>query len=84
MTKGREVEVNFIVVNAYSPYTAIFRHPWIHGMGAVPSTLHLKIKFLTKDGVAIIIADQKAARQCLVAAMNHEIKQKKHVDREPL
>jgi len=27
VTEGREVEVNFIVVNAYSPYVAILRRP---------------------------------------------------------
>ena len=54
VTEGREVEVNFIVVNAYSPYTAILGCPWIHSMRAVPSTLHQKIKFLTKDGVAVV------------------------------
>ena len=34
------VEVNFIVVEAYSPYTAIVARPWLHALGAVPSTLH--------------------------------------------
>ena len=27
VTEGKEVEVNFIMVNAYSPYTVIFGHP---------------------------------------------------------
>ena len=40
VTKGKEVEVNFIVVNAYSPYTTILGHPWIHAIGPVPLTLH--------------------------------------------
>ena len=34
------VEVNFIVVDAYSPYTAIVAIPWLHALGAVFSTLH--------------------------------------------
>ena len=34
------VEVDFIVVDAYSPYTAIVTRPWLHALGAVPSTLH--------------------------------------------
>ena len=39
---GTEVmEVNFIVVDAYSPHFAIMGRPWLHAMGAVPSTLHL-------------------------------------------
>lgn len=39
--------------------------------------LHQKIKFPTEDGVAVVCADQKVARQCLVAAINHEIKAKR-------
>ncbi|XP_075661702.1 uncharacterized protein LOC142631421 [Castanea sativa] len=38
------VEVNFIVVDAYSPYTAIVARTWLHTMAAVSSTLHLKEK----------------------------------------
>ena len=34
------VEVDFIVVNAYSPYTTIIARPWLHTLGAVSSTLH--------------------------------------------
>ena len=34
------VEVNFIVVDTYLPYTAIVARPWFHALGAVFSTLH--------------------------------------------
>ena len=37
---GLEVEVDFIIVDAYSPYTAIVARPWLHTLGAVSSTLH--------------------------------------------
>lgn len=40
----------------------------------VPFTLHYRVKFPTEDGFAMVRADQKVARQCLVAAINHEIK----------
>ena len=39
-TGAKTVEVDFIVVNAYSPYTAIVARPWLHTLGAVSSTLH--------------------------------------------
>ena len=68
--------VNFIVVNAFSPYTAILARPWIHTMGVVLSTLHVKVKFPTEQRVVVVKGDQKAIRQCLVALINHEIKQK--------
>ena len=46
--EGNEVMVTFIVVNSFSPYTTILERPWIHAMGAIPSTLHIKVKFQTE------------------------------------
>ena len=43
------VEVNFIVVNTYSLYTAIVGRPWLHTLGAVASSLHQKVKFPSGD-----------------------------------
>ena len=34
------MDVDFIVVDAYSPYTAIMARPWFHALEAVSSTLH--------------------------------------------
>ena len=48
-TDSETVEVDFIVVDAYSPYTAIIARPWLHTLGAVSSTLHQKIKYHLKD-----------------------------------
>ena len=31
--EGKEVMVTFIIVNSFSPYTAILGRPWIHAMG---------------------------------------------------
>ena len=45
------VEVNFIVVDAYSPYTAIVARPWIHALEAVSSTLHQKVKYPDRKSV---------------------------------
>ena len=42
-----EVQVNFIVVEAFSLYTAILARPWLHAVWAVPLTLHLKLKHFT-------------------------------------
>ena len=45
------VEVNFIVVDTYSPYTAIVGRPWLHTLGAVASSLQQKVKFPSGDRV---------------------------------
>ena len=39
-TGSETVEVDFIVVDAYSPYIAIVVRPWLHTLGVVSSTLH--------------------------------------------
>ena len=39
-TNSEVVEEDFIVVDAFSPYTAIVARPWLHTLGAVSSTLH--------------------------------------------
>ena len=44
-TGSEVVEVDFIVVDAYSPYTAIVTIPWLHTLGVVFSTLHQKVKY---------------------------------------
>ncbi|XP_030923176.1 uncharacterized protein LOC115950066 [Quercus lobata] len=71
----KEVMVTFIVVKSFSPYTAILGRPWIHAMGVVPSTLHVKVKFPTEQGVAIVRGSQQVARQCLVATVSWKGKQ---------
>ena len=39
-TDSEVVEVDFIVVDAFSSYTTIFARPWLHTLGAVSSTMH--------------------------------------------
>ena len=48
-TGSEIIEVNFIVVNTYSPYTAIVGRPWLHTLGVFASFLHQKVKFLSGD-----------------------------------
>ena len=67
------VEVDFIVVDVFSPYTAIMGRPWLHALGAVSSTLHQKVKSPFGGKVAKIVGNQVAARQCLVAAIQHRL-----------
>ena len=66
------VEVDFIVVDASSPFTAIVAKPWLHTLEAVSSTLHQKVKYPSDGQVKEILGDQSVARQCLVAAIQHK------------
>ena len=64
------VEVDFIVVDAYSPYTAIVARPWLHVLEAVSSTLHQKVKYPSGGQMEEVRGDQAMARQCMVAAIS--------------
>ena len=73
-TSSETVEVDFIVVDAYSPYTAIVARPWFHTLEAVSSTLHQKIKYPSEGQIEEILDDQTMVRQCMVAAIRHRPK----------
>ena len=66
------MEVNFIVVDSYSPYTAIVARLWLHALGVVSSTLHQKVKYPSEGLVKEILGNQSLARQCMVAAILHK------------
>ena len=66
------VEVDFIVVDAYSPYTTIVARPWLYALGAVSSTLHQKVKYPLKGQVKEIMGNRTMARQCIVAAISYQ------------
>ena len=66
------MEVDFIVVDSYSLYTAIVVRPWFHALGAISSTLHQKVKYPSEGLVKGILGSQSVARQCMVAAILHK------------
>ena len=56
------MEVNFIVMDTYSPYTAIVERPWLHALEVVSSTLHLKVKYPSRDHIEKLVGSQFMAR----------------------
>ena len=56
-TGSETVEVDFIVMDADSPYTAIVARPWLHTLGSVSSTLHQKIKYPSGGKIEEILGD---------------------------
>ena len=66
------MEVHFIVVDSYSPYTAIVDRPWLQALGAVSSTLYQKVKDPSEGLVKEILGNQFFARQCMVVAILHK------------
>ena len=68
-TDSKIVEVDFIVVDSYSPYTTIVARLWLHALGVVSSTLHQKVKYSSHGQIKEIMGSQSMARQCMVAAI---------------
>ena len=71
-TGSKTVEVDFIVEDAYSPYSSIVARPWLYTLGAVSSTLHQKIKYPSGGKIEEILGDQTMAPQCMIAAIRHK------------
>ena len=64
--------MDFIVVDAYSLYTAIVARLWLHTLGAISLTLHQKVKYPFGDQIEELVGDQSMARQCLVSVILHQ------------
>jgi len=63
MQAGLEVvEVDFITVDAYSPYIAIMARPWLHVLGVIFSTLHQKVKYPLGNQIEELVGSQSMAR----------------------
>ena len=69
------MEVDFIIVDTYFPYTAIVGRPWLHTLGADASSLHQKVKFPSGDRVLKIQGCQPTARQYMVVAISHRLEE---------
>ena len=50
--------VEFQVMDISASYNYLLERPWIHINGAVPSTLHQKIKFVTERQLISIAAEE--------------------------
>ena len=78
------VEVDFIMVDAYSPYTTIVARPWLYTLGAISSTLHQKIKYPSGGKIEEILGDQTMVRQCMIAAIRHKPEAESETQKEEL
>ncbi|GAU32292.1 hypothetical protein TSUD_63090 [Trifolium subterraneum] len=84
----KSVKVKFLVVDCPSLYNYIIRRPTLPELFAMSSTIHLKLKYYTKDGqVATINGDIEAARRCFEAAsknLNSVVTPKKKMEETKL
>ncbi|XP_071933618.1 uncharacterized protein [Coffea arabica] len=71
--KCRTIPVNFVVVKQPSPYNVFLGRPALNALRAIPSFLHLSVKFPTPGGIAEVHGDPEVARACYLAVLRgHE------------
>uniref|UniRef100_A0A2N9EJT0 G-patch domain-containing protein n=1 Tax=Fagus sylvatica TaxID=28930 RepID=A0A2N9EJT0_FAGSY len=51
-------DINFQVLRIDSPYNLLLGRPWLHTAGAVPSSLHQKMKFIIGNQLVTILAEE--------------------------
>ncbi|KAK9011582.1 hypothetical protein V6N11_044429 [Hibiscus sabdariffa] len=51
-------EVDFVVMDIKPAYSCLLGRPWIHAAGAVPSTLHQKLKFVINGKLVTVRAEE--------------------------
>jgi hypothetical protein len=66
----------FMVIPAKGNYNLLLGREWIHGIGAVPSTMHQRISIWREDGV---VENVEADQSYFMAEVNHV--DKKNFDR---
>ncbi|XP_074323982.1 uncharacterized protein LOC141660900 [Apium graveolens] len=82
-TAPRQVShiIKFYVISATSSYNIILGRPTITRLRAIPSTIHLKLKFPTPGGIEELRVDQGASGKCygqalMIAETNPENRKK--------
>ncbi|XP_072062158.1 uncharacterized protein [Arachis hypogaea] len=81
---SKTCDIQYLVVDYFSPYNLILGRPFLNKFGAIVSTVHLCVKFpLQDDHVVTIHGDHKEARHCYNVSMkfqNHSKQQVNNVD----
>ena len=66
---ARSIKAQFLVIDFQSLYHCIFRRTTLAELIAVPSTVHLKMKYYTASGlVATLHGDIQASQRCFEAS----------------
>ncbi|XP_040944254.1 uncharacterized protein [Gossypium hirsutum] len=60
-------EVDFLVMDIKPSYNCLLGRPWIHSVGAVPSSLHHKLKLVSEGRLVTINAEED-----IIAAVSNE------------
>ncbi|XP_072058156.1 uncharacterized protein [Arachis hypogaea] len=74
-------DIQYLVVDCFSPYNIILGRPFLNKFGAIVSTVHLCMKFPLQDHQVVTIhGDHKEARQCYNISMKFQNRSTKQVN----
>ncbi|XP_057761927.1 uncharacterized protein LOC130982084 [Arachis stenosperma] len=78
---SKTCDIQYLVVDCFSPYNIIFGRPFINKFGAIVFTVHLSVKFPLQDNhVVTIHGDHKEARRCYNIGMKFQNYSKQQVN----
>ncbi|KAF3515417.1 hypothetical protein F2Q69_00006889 [Brassica cretica] len=81
--EGIKMSTKFLVFDCDSSYNMFLGWPWIHGMGAIPSTLHQMVKFPTSWDIKAIRGDQEYSRSCYQTTLEGKTKVLQQLQSKP-
>ncbi|XP_015955016.1 uncharacterized protein LOC107479390 [Arachis duranensis] len=70
---SKSIDIQYLIVDCYSPYNIILGRPALNIFKEVVSTLHLCVKFPVQENkIATVHADHQKARQCYNACLKQD------------
>ncbi|XP_039022787.1 uncharacterized protein LOC120155295 [Hibiscus syriacus] len=67
--------IDFVVMDIHPTYNCLLGRPWIHSAGAVPSSLHQKLKFVVDGQLICVSAEEEDVPTELLRLVEKEDKQ---------
>ncbi|XP_072064302.1 uncharacterized protein [Arachis hypogaea] len=78
---SKTCDIQYLVVDCFSPYNLILGRPFLNKFGAIVSTVHLCVKFPSQHNQVVTIhGDHKEARQCYNISMKLPTRFKQQVN----
>ena len=82
----KTIPIRFLIIDAPTSYNVLLGRPSLNTLGAVVSTPHLALKFLSPSSdIRTVHCDQRLARECYMASLRPQlpIQQINHIERPP-
>ena len=68
-------DFEFIVMDINPSYNCLLERPWIHMVGAVPSTRHQKVKFVVEESLIIVVVEEDMIATTTITTSYLEVKE---------